>query len=80
MALQGHPLLARRSQPQTPAGLPCLVSPWHRRRTKIAGKAARGSSCLQGKWGLDASPAVTRTVERCWQCTGHVGPFRSVPE
>ena len=72
MALQGHPPLARHSRPQTPTGLPCLVSPRHQSRTKIAGKAARGLSCLQGTWGLDASLAVTRTVECCWQCTGSV--------
>jgi len=67
-----HPLLTRRSRPQPPVGLRCLVSPRHRSRTKIAGKTARGSSCLRGNWGLAASPAVTRAVKRCWQCPGSV--------
>lgn len=36
-------------------------------RTKIAGEAAHSSSHLQGKWELDASLAVTRTVQHCWR-------------
>lgn len=52
------------SWPQTPgaalSGVTVALN-----RTKIAGEAAHSSGCLQGKWELDASPAVTHAAQHC---------------
>lgn len=62
----GSPNTHPHSWPQTPGAALSGVT-MASNRTKIAGEAAHSSSCLQGKWELDASPAVTHTVQHCWR-------------